>query len=284
MYIGIIGNGFVGKATNILKCKDVNILCHDVVPEMCNPLGTTLSDLTRQCDIIFISVPTPMDNDGKCYLKILESVVEKIEKLNYNGFIVIRSTVPVGTSTKLHCYFMPEFLTEKNYKKDFIENKCWIFGLLEKDTIERQEQFKIQIQKLFQYAHDAQNIRYNDIQFVTTEEAEMIKLFRNCFLATKVSFCNEMYEFCSLKDVNYENVRKLATIDERITESHSYVPGKDGHFGFGGTCFPKDMSNVRHEMKKVGMKSFLIASAIERNETVDRVEKDWLKDKGRASV
>ena len=111
----------------------------------------------------------------------------------------------------------------------------------------------------------------------------MIKLFRNCFLATKVAFCNEMYQFCSL-NVNYENVRKLATMDERITESHSKVPGKDGHFGFGGTCFPKDMSNLCYTMKETGMKSFIIQSAIDRNEQIDRKEKDWLQDKGRASV
>ena len=94
---------------------------------------------------------------------------------------------------------------------------------------------------------------YNNI-FWAFVNAEMIKLFRNCFLATKVAFCNEIHQFCSLQNVNYENVRKLATLDERITPSHSFVPGKDGHFGFGGTCFPKDISNLRHEMNKKGMR------------------------------
>ena len=202
---------------------DIDIYCYDIVPEACVPLGTTLLDLVEQCAIIFISVPTPMDENGKCYLKILESVVKEIENLNYQGFLCIRSTVPVGTSKRLQCYFMPEFLTEANYRNDFITNKCWIFGLLETDTVERQNKFTHEIQKLFRYAHQAKKIEYNDILFVLSEEAEMIKLFRNCFLATKVAFCNEMYQFCSLKNVNYENVRRLATMDERITESHSKV-------------------------------------------------------------
>ena len=112
----------------------------------------------------------------------------------------------------------------------------------------------------------------------------MIKLFRNNFLAIKVSFCNEIAEFCNLKNINYENVRLLATLDNRIGDSHTKVPGHDGKRGFGGTCFPKDTNNLRHQMNKVGMKSFIIEGAIERNINVDRVEKDWLENKGRAVV
>lgn len=280
MKIGIIGNGFVGKATHILACQEIDIFCYDINPSMCIPEGITLKDLTENCPILFISVPTPMDKNGECYLGILESVINELDKLNYQGFKVIRSTVPVGTSKRLGCYFMPEFLTETNYINDFIENKHWIFGSLEKDDIHFQEK----IQKIFQTAHQYKKIKYCNIHFLTTNEAEMVKLFRNCFLATKVSFCNEIYEFCSKKNINYENIRELATIDERITPSHSKVPGKDGHFGFGGTCFPKDISNLCHEMGKVGMKSYILSSAIERNETVDRKEKDWLENKGRATI
>lgn len=281
MKIGIIGNGFVGKATRTLECKEIEIVCYDINPEMCFPIGTTLKDLTDNCPIIFISVPTPMDKNGKCYLEILESVINDINKLDYKGFKVIRSTIPVGTSQRLGCYFMPEFLTETNYIQDFIENKHWIFGILKED---KNHIFQELIQNIFQTAYSNSKINYNNIHFLTTDEAEMVKLFRNCFLATKVSFCNEIYEFCSHKNINYENIRELATIDERITPSHSKVPGKDGHFGFGGTCFPKDISNLRHEMEKVGMKSYILSSAIERNENIDRKEKDWLNDKGRASI
>jgi UDP-glucose 6-dehydrogenase len=111
----------------------------------------------------------------------------------------------------------------------------------------------------------------------------MVKMFRNCFLATKVSFCNEMYEFCQKKNIDYSNVINVAAKDDRITMSHTMVPGHDGARGFGGTCFPKDMSSLNYEMNQV-MNSYIIKSAIERNNTIDRVEQDWLLDKGRASV
>ena len=99
-----------------------------------------------------------------------------------------------------------------------------------------------------------------------------------------VSFCNEIYEFCNLKDVNYENVRKLASIDSRIGSSHTNVPGHDGKKGFGGTCFPKDTASLKHEMEISGMTPYVINSIIERNEKIDRPEKDWFQNKGRATV
>jgi UDPglucose 6-dehydrogenase len=71
-------------------------------------------------------------------------------------------------------------------------------------------------------------------------------------------------------------------LDERINSSHTQVPGPDGKGGFGGTCFPKDMSSLSFQMMEEGMLSYLIASAISRNKNVDRTEQDWKKDKGRA--
>jgi UDPglucose 6-dehydrogenase len=282
MKIGIIGNGFVGKATNQLKCKDIDILAYDINADFCHPKGLQLNDLS-ECEIIFISVPTPMNKDGSCYLDIVKNVLQDLLNIDYNGFIVLRSTVPVGTSDELNCYFMPEFLTEKNYINDFINNKDWIFGLLGLSK-EKDELFEKSIRKLFELAVNNNQIKYNSIYFLTNKEAEMVKMFRNCYLATKVSFCNEMYEFCNNLNVNYENVRQVAANDDRILHSHTSVPGHDGKKGFGGTCFPKDTSSLKYEMKKSGMKPYIIEAIIERNETVDRPEKDWLLDKGRAVV
>ena len=114
MKIGIIGNGFVGKATMQLECNDVEIYAYDINPEMCKPKGTSLNDMIN-CEIIFISVPTPMKENGECFLDIVQSVVNDLNKIDYDGHIVLRSTIPVGTSDSLNCFFMPEFLTEKNY-------------------------------------------------------------------------------------------------------------------------------------------------------------------------
>lgn len=282
MIIGIIGNGFVGKATMQLECEDINILAYDIRPEFCRPAGLTINELNK-CEIIFISVPTPMSKDGSCHLGIVESVLNDLEKISYNGFVVLRSTVPVGTSDRLKCYFMPEFLTEKNFIYDFIHNKDWIFGVLGLDN-EKDAQFEIKMRELFSLAFKNDRIKCNSLNFLSNKEAEMVKMFRNCFLSAKVSFCNEIYEFCEKLDVNYENVRKLAANDSRILHSHTDVPGHDGKKGFGGTCFPKDTASLRAEMLRVGMKPYVLDAIIERNEKVDRPEKDWSTDKGRAVV
>jgi UDPglucose 6-dehydrogenase len=282
MKIGIIGNGFVGKATNILRNNDVDIIMYDINPDLCSPIGTTLKNVC-DCDIVFISVPTPMNKDGSCHLDILDNVIEGISKIvDLNEkLIVIRSTVPPGTSDRLNCFFMPEFLTEKNFEYDFINNKNWIFGLKNnfQDII-----FKEKINDLLNFSFIHKKINYNNIHFVTNSEAEMIKLFRNNFLATKISFCNEIQEFCSKKNINYNNVRELAVLDNRIGESHSKVPGHDGLNGYGGTCFPKDTHNLSNEMKKIGMKSYIIDGIIDRNEIIDRPNKDWEANKGRSCI
>jgi len=126
MIIGIIGNGFVGKATFQLACKDITILAYDINPDLCNPLNLKLEDM-NQCEIIFISVPTPMNTDRSCYLQIVNSVISNLKSINYPGFIVLRSTVPVGTYNDFACYFMPEFLTEKNFINDLIDKNFPFF-------------------------------------------------------------------------------------------------------------------------------------------------------------
>jgi UDPglucose 6-dehydrogenase len=273
MKIGIIGNGFVGKATYQLKCKDIEVIAYDIQPRLCDPIGLTIHDLMA-CEVIFISVPTPMYTDGSCYTGIIERVLQDLK--DYTGFIVLRSTVPVGTSDRLGCYFMPEFLTEKNYIQDFIRNKDWIFG-------GQDDEFQQTMTTLFHLAKKNGCIEHDTLHFLTNKEAEMVKMFRNCFLATKVSFCNEIYDFCQKKGIDYSNVVNIAAKDDRITTSHTMVPGHDGKRGFGGTCFPKDISSLQYEMEQV-MNCHVISAAITRNNTVDRVEKDWLLDKGRASV
>lgn len=282
MKIGIIGNGFVGKATNQLKCADIDILSYDINPAFCVPLGTKLEDLLL-CEIIFVSVPTPMSKDGSCHLGIVNSVLADLKSIDYGGFVVLRSTVPVGTSDELQCYFMPEFLTEKKYVDDFINNKDWIFGLLRLDP-ERDLAFEHAVRNLFELAFKNDRVKSNALHFLSNREAEMVKMFRNCFLATKVAFCNEIAEFCEKTGVNYENVRALAANDGRILHSHTQVPGHDGKRGFGGTCFPKDTASLKHEMSKVGMTPYVLGAITERNEKVDRPEKDWSADVGRAVI
>jgi len=284
MIIGIVGYGFVGKATEILKNDDVELIIYDINEKLCIPIGTTIEDVVDKSDIIFISVPTPMNTDGSCNTSILEKVVEQLSQFcdMNEKLVIIRSTVPCGTSDILNCYFMPEFLTEKNFYLDFRYNKHWIFGLKDK-THEIQNNIYIEhISYIFNTAHKHDKIAYNDVLFVKNIEAEMVKLFRNTFLAVKVSFCNEMNQFCKMKNIDYHTVQKCAVLDDRITESHTCVPGHDGHMGYGGTCFPKDINNLNTQMKECNMKPYVINSSIERNEKIDRPEKDWFKLRNRA--
>ena len=282
MKIGIIGNGFVGKATRQLECPAIELYVYDIRPELCVPQGLTLSQMS-ECELIFICVPTPMEASGKCHLGIVESVVRSLEPYvdPSKNFLVIRSTVPVGTSDRLGCSFMPEFLTEKNYVQDFITCANWVFGVAEGAN---GPVFQDSITRMIRSAKEAGRIESDTIHFRTNREAEMIKYVRNCFLATKVSFCNEMEEFCSLRGIEYENVRSFAMLDARIGESHSRVPGHDGKRGFGGTCFPKDTSSLLYQMDEAKMTSYVINSIVERNLQVDRKEKDWAEDKGRAVI
>jgi len=281
MYIGIIGNGFVGKATQLLQSNKDNLIVYDIIPELCKPIKTQLKAFNF-CDIIFLCLPTPMNKNGSCHTDIIEEMVFNLKKfINFDEkIVIIRSTVPVGTSDNLNCYFFPEFLTEKNYLQDFVNNKNWIFGLKnnKQDIL-----FKKNITELINTAYQNNNIKYNNIEFMQNSETEMVKMFRNSFLALKVSFCNEIYEFCKKKNINYDNVKNIAIKDERIGISHTNVPGQDNKNGYGGICLPKDMNSLLYQMNQVYMKSYIIKSAIDRNNYKDRKDKDW-KQVGRSII
>ena len=95
-------------------------------------------------------------------------------------------------------------------------------------------------------------------------EIELAKLVRNTFLATKVSFFNEINALCSQKNINYFSLRDLIIQDKRIGDSHTQVPGPDNHLGFGGTCFVKDIWSLKKIYEKHNVKSLIIDSVIER--------------------
>jgi len=278
--IGIIGNGFVGKATLTLQCDDIEVLCYDINPELCVPKGTTMHDLLACC-AIFVSVPTPINAAGKTSMKYVDAVLAQLRELSYGGFTVIRSTVPVGTSDHYNCCFMPEFLTEKNAIHDFVNNSNWIFGCNDDET---KDAFMALMTSIIRTAHAHKKIAHDRLTFMHNKEAEMVKYFRNTFLATKISFCNEIHAFCNKQGIDYARMVDVAAEDARISKSHTAVPGHDGRFGFGGTCFPKDISSLRAQMDEADVQHCVIDAVIHRNDTVDRAEKDWMHDVGRAVV
>ena len=277
MKIGIVGNGYVGRSTSLLECEGVETLIYDKDQSKCIPPETKLKDMFH-CDLVFVCVPTPMKPNGECGLRFVRSCVQDLVNVGVRrDKIVLRSTVPVGTSSNFGISYMPEFITEKNWAEDFKSCKHWIVGLQDL-TYSNQKIFN----DLFHLARKAGKIDNSIACFCTTEEAELIKNSRNAFLAVKVSFFSELESFCKSKGIDYNMVRAGITLDDRITESHTMVPGHDGKKGYGGTCFPKDINSLRCQFKQAGVQSPMIDASVFRNENIDRVEKDWESMKGRS--
>lgn len=279
--IGVIGNGFVGKATQIFaRSAYIKKLVYDVDPTKCEPLGLTLQQCVDECDLIFVCVPTPMNlQTGKCDTSIVEKVVRQIQDLQYKGGIVVRSTVPPGTCERLEVCHMPEYLTEKNWEQDFINTQIWEFGV---PTSPNSYGFANELKLILQHAMINGFINSDQIVVKDSRVTETAKYMRNSMLAVRVGVCNEFETYCRAIGINYDDVRELVTSDPRIGGSHTMVPGHDGKRGFGGTCLPKDMRAISMEMMLNGVQPMILQACLARNELVDRPAKDWLNDLGRA--
>jgi UDPglucose 6-dehydrogenase len=237
-----------------------------------------LSDMVAECGVIFVCVPTPMNKDGSCHTDIVESVVKEIDEWvsryhkDINPIVVIKSTVSPGTTDRLNkkydgvsVIFNPEFLTEMNFLEDFKNQTRIILGGTRKGTNKLRQVYS----KVFPSA---------TIVKTGSKTAEMVKYFVNSFLATKVSFANEMKVICDEIGIDYDKVVEYSTYDERLGKSHWAVPGPDGDLGFGGHCLPKDVSAI---VKEFG--SELLKTVLEVNDKV-RENKDWEEMKGRAVI
>lgn len=290
--IGIIGNGFVGKATSLFANTFVKAITYDIDPDKCAPHGTTLHDIIS-CDLVFVCVPTPMTADGKCYLGVVESVIDALRR-GVNGVavdnasgasrvppIVLRSTVPPGTCRRLGVHHMPEFLTEQRWEYDFRHTDKWIIGVNESNP--DHEIFTSRIGSIIRHASRDKIIAGHEIWWASTCETELTKYARNAFLATKVAFFNEIYEYAeTLENVRYEWVREMTTVDSRIGPGHSRVPGSDGLRGFSGTCLPKDLCALITDMKEHQITPYVTQAVWDRNTQVDRPNRDWELNKGRS--
>jgi len=276
--IGIIGRGFVGNAVAKAFSTEFNYECnlriYDIDP---NKSSHSLDETVNHSDFIFLSVPTPALSSGEIDLSILYNVLDSINSINKNdNIILLRSTVIPGTTTdfqkkfkNMRLVFNPEFLTEKNAILDFVNQKKVILGG-EKSNVDKVAQL---------YKH-----RFGDkIKILTTDfqTAEMIKYMNNLFLATKVSFLNEMKILSDSSNVDWNLAVKGFTLDDRVGSSHNRVPGHDGKYGFSGSCFPKDIQALMKFAEKKGIDMPVLKGAWETNLNV-RPDKDWEKLKGRA--
>ena len=269
MHIGVVGGGFVGSATALLACADIQVTVYDLDPSRCSPPGTNKEDLLI-CDLVFVCVPTPTYEDGSCNTTIVERCVRSLKEVGIHN-IILRSTVPPGTSEALNVAFMPEFLTEVNWRQDFVNCKQWVFAprMVGEAGI---------FCELFRIAKKNGAVLHDAVTIMGRKEAELVKYTRNNFLALKISFFNEIYQLCKTTGIDYDAVRAGMEGDTRIGMSHTAVPGYDGHYGFGGTCLPKDTNALLQYMVAHGVESHIVKAAVTRNQMVDRPERDWEAD------
>jgi len=279
--IGIVGNGFVGSAVQFgfspsTGC-DYEVRVYDKDP---SKSVDTIEETVNKSEFIFLSVPTPSNKDGSMNLDIVEQALQDISDVNKNqgNIVLLRSTVTPGTTRKLQykypnlrIVFNPEFLTEQNAKYDFINQARIIIG--------GDEVYSKQVGDLYR-------LRFGESQPIIEtnwETAELIKYMSNCFFTTKISFMNEMYQVAEKCGVDWEVALDGFFRDGRVGHSHMNVPGPDGKFGFGGSCFPKDIQALIHFGESLGLNMSTLKGTWKTNLEV-RPERDWEDLKGRAIV
>ena len=233
MKLGIVGHGFVGSAVNQGFTKNVNKY---IVDPKYYSSNTIESLIEFKPNATFVAVPTPQLETGECNTDILEEVLKKLN--NFKGHLVIvKSTVPAYKlqALKEQCVdirivYNPEFLTEKNHIEDFKNPAMHVFGGSLKDTEE--------VEKLYNEHSICNPCPVYKTDMVT---ASMVKYCINSFLATKVTFMNEMYDVLkAARGTDWQTFTKIIAHDPRMGNTHLKVPGNDGQRGYAGSCFPKD--------------------------------------------
>lgn len=312
--IGVIGQGFVGGSlTTVFSEKGFHIWTYDISGKVAQG-GTSFFLITGEgepyiispkstkhfaecCEkeenfsnIYFVCLPTPMFEDGQCDTSIVEKTLDELSTLEGSRIAVVKSTVPPGTTegwnkkyekTGLRVVFCPEFLREVSALDDMRNQDRIILGG-PKTTANK-------VRDLFRSA-------FPDVKVFKTSSsnAEMVKYVVNTFLATKVSFANEISQICEKlgeqnQDIDYDRIIELASLDKRLGTSHWKVPGpmqaNDGSgkllHGYSGSCFVKDVNAILYVSKLIGVDAKVLRGGWEKNLEV-RPEKDWENLVGRA--
>ena len=259
MKIGIIGYGFVGKALAAGLNENVSLLKID--PK----LNTNINDLIDfKPNAIFICVPTPMNEDFSQDISILKNVIKKLNGLNLQSLIIIKSTVLPKYIIEIEkqiseFIYNPEFLREKHANQDFIESKLIVFG--ENNTSAK---------KLEEIYRDHSKCICTDYIYTDAIAASLIKYSINSFLATKVTFFNELNSLFNQSgtEESWDNFILAIANDPRIGNSHMQVPGHDGRLGFGGACLPKDSNAFNIYSEEVGEPLSLLKKVIKTNNKI----------------
>jgi UDPglucose 6-dehydrogenase len=257
--LGIVGHGFVGKATDWGFNKRISKFIVDPL------LSTTLVDLKEfRPEIVFICVPTPMGDDGSQDSSIIEGVIKELIVHCPNAIKVIKSTVVPSLLDELHkldkkLVYNPEFLREKHANLDFVNSDMIIFG--------GDREVSAQVSNAY-LSHS--RCKTKEHIFTDLKTASLIKYAINTFLASKVIFFNELHSLFEKLNVtdSWESVASIISLDQRIGDSHMSVPGHDGKKGFGGACFPKDTLALIKHAKSLDINLNLLISTVKINNEI----------------
>jgi UDPglucose 6-dehydrogenase len=291
MKISVVGTGYVGLVTGTCLAETGNqVTCVDIDERKVSMLQsgritiyepgleklfernlkeerlqftTSLSEGIREAEIVFLALPTPPGEDGSADLKYVLGVAEDIGKLLEDYKVIIdKSTVPVGTAEKVQAAIArgyqgefdvvsnPEFLREGVAVEDFMKPDRIVIGT----TSER-------AQKLLTDLYAPYVRQGNPILFMDERSAELTKYAANSFLATKISFMNEVAQLCERLGADVDMVRKGIGSDERIGRRFLF-PG----IGYGGSCFPKDVKALVHSAQEVDYDFQILTAVMEVNE------------------
>jgi UDPglucose 6-dehydrogenase len=191
-----------------------------------------------------------------------------LEQNNYQGVIIIKSTIEPETTNKLSQQFTklqfihnPEFLTARTAYEDFHNQKHIVLGQGPSCTNSNLELVKKFYNELYPEAI---------ISISNCLESESMKSFLNCFYSVKVQFFTELYVLCQKNGCDYEKVKDMMLKNNWINPMHTQVPGPDGQISYGGLCFPKDTNALNKYMEKYNNPNKVLNGCIEeRNELRD---------------
>lgn len=228
MKIGVVGSaGIVGGAYfEAFSRLGHEVFGHDI------RLNTKIENLL-DTEIIFICVPTPQGENGKCRTDIVESVIGELDSINYNGIIAIKSTVEPGTTQRLReqyvnrkIIFTPEFLRERSSFFDASEGMdICVIGCYSDDDFEK--------------AKAAHGKYPKQVFKMTPTEAELCKYFNNVFCAMKVTFANGFYDVCQRLGADYSTIKNA--IVKRPPFVDMYLDCNENLRGYAGMCYTKDV-------------------------------------------
>ena len=292
MNIAVVGTGYVGLVTGTCLAETGNnVVCVDIdeakVEKMRNGIipiyephldnlfernikqnrlrfTTKLQDAVDHANVIFLALPTPPGADGSADLQYILQVADDLGKMIKDYTIVIdKSTVPVGTADKVHAAIEanykgdfdvvsnPEFLREGFAVDDFMKPDRVVIGT-------ESDRAKETLDELFKpFVRQG-----NPILFMDEKSAEMTKYAANAFLATKISFMNEIANLCERVGADVDKVRIGIGSDSRIGNRFLF-PG----IGYGGSCFPKDVQAIVKTARDNDYNFEILESVMRVNET-----------------